>query len=140
MKKYEKPVVMINDELAEGVYAASGDCYSFWANITQTPEEGRGTYAIQINGKHEAADGHHSSERTVQITFNQPVTHEKSNASSLSGDGSNVLTLHFTNESGNYHNNGVDNIGLGQLYVSSDAGLAIIGVTCVYCNRDCGEH
>lgn len=28
MKNYEKPVVMVNEGLAEGVYAASGDCWS----------------------------------------------------------------------------------------------------------------
>ena len=139
MKKYEKPVVMINEELAEGVYAASG-CYTFTARITQKPEQGRGTYAIQVDGVHAAEDGHHSTERTVQISFNQNVTHSKSNASSVSGSGSSILTLKYTNETGNYHNNATDNIGLGQLYVESDSGLAITGITCVYCNMDCEQH
>ena len=29
MKNYERPVVLLNEELAEGVYAGSGDCYTF---------------------------------------------------------------------------------------------------------------
>ncbi|MBR6665468.1 MAG: hypothetical protein IKL22_07120 [Lachnospiraceae bacterium] len=141
MKKYERPVVLVNEELAEGVYAASGAvCYTFTAKITQTPENGRGTYAIQIDGKHDAADGHHSTERTVQISFNQAVTHSQSNASSVSGNGSSVLILEYTNESGNYHNNAEDNIGLGQLYVISDAGLAVTGIVCTQCNMDCSQH
>ena len=40
MKKYEKPVVMINEELAEGVYAASGaTCYLVNSFGCQNPYE-----------------------------------------------------------------------------------------------------
>lgn len=41
MRKYVKPIAVVNSNLAEGVYAASGDCYTVSANITQTPAEGR---------------------------------------------------------------------------------------------------
>ena len=41
MKDYVKPVVLVNEELAEGVYAASGsDCYTVTTNIHQRPETG----------------------------------------------------------------------------------------------------
>ena len=52
MKKYSKPVVSIDNGLAEGVYSASGaGCYDASAYIHQTPETGRGDYRIQVNGK-----------------------------------------------------------------------------------------
>jgi len=35
MKNYEKPVVMVNEGLAEGVYAASGDCWTISCTKTQ---------------------------------------------------------------------------------------------------------
>ena len=55
MKKYSKPVVSVDNGLAEGVYAASGaGCYDASAYIHQTPETGRGDYRIQVNGKHNA--------------------------------------------------------------------------------------
>jgi len=138
MKNYQKPVVIANNELAEGVYAASGDCYSFTADIKQKPELGNPCYVIQIDGKHEADDGHHSSERTVRLVFNQPVEYVSSNAASVSGDGTSSLDLTFVDGvNGSYHNNGVDNIGLGQLKVKSGDGLAILDTYAVSCNHTC---
>ena len=42
---YEKPIVVVNEDLAEGVYTASGDCYNVSAVIVQTPELGNETYS-----------------------------------------------------------------------------------------------
>ena len=53
MSKYVKPVISLDEGMAEGVYAASG-CYTASAYIHQTPENGRGDYRIQVNGKHNA--------------------------------------------------------------------------------------
>ena len=50
-KTYSKPVVTIDIDLAEDVYAASG-CYTVSAYIHQKPETGRGDYRIQLNGQH----------------------------------------------------------------------------------------
>lgn len=41
MTDYKKPVVVGCDDVAEGVYAASG-CYTVTTNIHQRPEFGRG--------------------------------------------------------------------------------------------------
>lgn len=55
MSKYVKPVISLDEGMAEGVYAASGaGCYTASAYIHQTPETGRGDYRIQVNGKHNA--------------------------------------------------------------------------------------
>lgn len=134
MKTYEKPYVLVNEELAEGVYAASG-CYTAEAYIHSTPQEGRGNYLIQLNATHAASDNHHSGMQTLEITFNQPVDYVSSQAQNVFGSGSTRLTLEY-----NYHSNGYDNIGLGDVCVTSDAGLAVSGVRCTYCNGDCGQH
>ena len=43
MKEYMKPMLVTSDELAEGVYLASG-CYTASAYIHQTPQDGRGDF------------------------------------------------------------------------------------------------
>lgn len=143
MKKYEGLVICEINDLAESVYAASGtnddasNCYLFNAKIVQTPQLGNEVYTIQIDGVHNAT--HHSSDRNVLIAFNMPVTYVDSNASSVNGDGSSCLTLFFTDGiNGAYHNNGIDNIGLGQLKVKADAGLSVLSVASNYCNQTCG--
>ena len=47
MVKYSKPMVIVDQGLAEGVYAASGaGCYKASADIHQKPDIGRGDYRI----------------------------------------------------------------------------------------------
>lgn len=137
MKEYKKPIIMVNSDVAEGVYANSGDCYTFKATIIQWPEEGKQTYTIKIDGNHSATDGHHSSERIVMIVFNQPVTYVSSNAVSASGSGTNTLKLTYVQTGGSYHNNAVENIGLGNLEVLSATGLEINSTSCTYCGENC---
>lgn len=133
MKNYEKPIVLVNSELSEGVYAGSGNCYTVSAYIHQTPQEGRGDYRMQLYAAH-AADGHHSGAQYLTISFNQPVKYVLSNGTLKSGDGSSTLMIEF-----NYHNNANDYIGLGDLVVTSDEGLAITSSS-LGCNYDCGQH
>ncbi len=132
MKNYEKPMVMVNESVAEGVYAASGDCYSVSASMTQTPENGRESYTIQLDAVHSSS--HHSSAQTVQIQFNQPVTYS-SGGSCISGNGTNTLQIAFT-----YHANNSENHGLGNLVVTSDDGLVINSVQMIDCNESCSGH
>lgn len=135
MAVYEKPVVTLNKDEAEGVYMASGsDCYTVSAYIHQRPETGRGDYRIQVNGRHAAGDNHHSGEQILTLTFNQPVTYSWSNGTLVSGDGTNTIEIKY-----NYHNNAYDNIGLGDVIVQSDSGLANPSAI-LSCNYDCGQH
>ncbi len=46
MTNYESPVILRTEELAEGVYLASG-CYTASAYIHQTPQSGSGEYRIR---------------------------------------------------------------------------------------------
>ena len=118
---YTKPVLVINDEIAEGVFAASG-CYSATAYIHQSPQEGRGDYRIQVNGVHDA--DHTKETQWLHISFNMPVKYSWSNGTLESGDNTNTLTVRY-----NYHQNPTDNIGLGDLVVKADQGLEIVGVS-----------
>lgn len=121
MKTYSKPVVTIDIGLTEGVYAASG-CYTASAYIQQKPETGRGDYRIQVNGQH---DSDHTKEaQTLTISFNQNVTYVSGGAGLISGNGTATLIIKLS-----YHQNSNDNIGFGDLVVTSDTGLAITGVS-----------
>ena len=111
MSKYVKPVISLDEGMAEGVYAASG-CYTTSAYIHQTNETGRHDYRIQVNGKH--ASDHTRESQTLTISFNQNVEY-------VSG-GTSLIKL-------SYHQNPNDNIGFGDLIVKSDEGLAITGVS-----------
>ena len=123
MREYKKPVVAVDNGLAEGVYAASGaGCYTANACIHQTPQNGRGDYRIQVNGQHSA--DHTREAQTLTISFNQSVTYVSGGAGLISGDGTSTLKVRL-----GYHQNPTDNIGFGNLVVTSDQGLAITGVS-----------
>ena len=123
MVKYSKPMVIVDQGLAEGVYAASGTgCYTVTAKIHQTPQTGRGDYRIQVNGHHNA--DHTKESQVLTISFNQNVTYVSGGAGLSSGDGTPTLTIRLS-----YHQNPTDNIGFGDLVVTSDAGLSITGVS-----------
>ena len=117
MSNYKKPVISIDNGLAEGVYAASG-CYSTKASIYQTPQTGRGDYRIQVNGKH--SSDHTKESQILTISFNQNVTYVSGGAGLVSGNGTTTLIINLS-----YHQNPNDNIGFGDLVVTSDAGLSI---------------
>lgn len=140
MKTYEKPMLLANEELAEGVYAASGsvggadgaDCYRVTTNMHQKPETGRGDYRIQVNAQH--LTNHHGSEQVLVLYFNKPVTYSSSNGTLVSGNNTATIRIKY-----NYHQNGGDNIGLGDVVVVAEAGLAITGAE-VICNKYCPQH
>lgn len=119
-EKYEKPVIIASDDIAEPIYAASGGggCYTTNAYIHQVPEVGRRDYRIQVNGQHHA--DHTRDAQVLIISFNQPVTYVSSNGICTDGT-SSTLRIKYA-----YHQNPTDNIGLGDIVVESDPGLAII--------------
>ncbi len=136
-KNYEKPIVMANEELAEGVYAASGsgsDCYTVTTSIHQTPELGNETYCIQVNATHAAT--HHSTAQELVLYFNMAVTYVSSNGTLVSGDGTTELHISYS-----YHNNNSEYIGLGDVYVQCEdaTGLTVTGAQLI-CNMTCAQH
>ncbi len=77
MKGYEKPIVMVNDGLSEGVYAASGaaeaaDCWT--VNPVSVQDWNGSHHVFEIRCVHSTAVEHISSASTVTLTFDQPVT------------------------------------------------------------------
>ena len=116
-----KPTIITINDLSEGVYLASGGCYSATAKIHQKPQIGRGDYRIQVNGIHKA--DHTKETQWLHITFNQPIVYKSSNGSYVSGNGTTALVIQY-----NYHQNPNDNIGLGDLCVEADSGLTITSV------------
>ena len=78
---------------------AASGCYTASAYIHQTPQTGRGDYRIQVN-------------------------YVSGGAGLISGNGTLILTIKLS-----YHQNPNDNIGFGDLVVTSDPGLAITGVS-----------
>ena len=120
MNKYRKPIIIKNNDIAEGVFAASGEtCYTTEAKIIQRPELGRNDYRIQVNARHHG--NHTKQKQRLIITFNKPVTFKSCNGKLLEGNGTSTLTIELR-----YYQNPTDNIGFGDLTVESDSGLAIL--------------
>ena len=121
MKTYEKPIIIENKDLAEGVFAtgSGSDCYTTRCEIHQKKEEGRNDYRIQVNSDHNA-DHNSNYNQCLHIIFNQPVTYISSGGTLESGDGTNTITIGYA-----YWNNHVDHIGFGDVVVSSEDGLAV---------------
>ena len=122
MKGYEKPVIVINEELSEGIYASSGaGCYTVNAYIVQIPQIGRGDYRIQLDAIHNA--DHTNNSQRLTISFNQGVSYVSSNGELIYGDGTGTLIIDFS-----YWQNEYDKVGLGELVVTSDENLTIKNV------------
>ena len=135
MKKYEKPSIIINEEVAEGVYAASGsDCMSVKAYVSQNPSQNpAGKFVVWVESNHDKSlyggDKHTASGITVTLYFNQPVTcqsndyyqGEPGTSYTVSGgNGSSALTLTFSGDTAN-----AGTKFWGQIYVASEAGLSL---------------
>lgn len=75
--KYEKPVVLVNEELAEGVYAASGaelstDC---WTVDAVSVQDWNGSHHVfEVRCSHSTSVVHISTKTDVKLTFDQPLT------------------------------------------------------------------
>lgn len=77
MTDYEKPVVLANEDVAEGVYTASGgetstDCWSVGAKSVQ---EWNGSHHVfEVSCSHSTGVVHISSKTVVNLTFSSPLT------------------------------------------------------------------
>ena len=123
MNTYKKPTAeKVTFTYEDQIVTASEGCYTANAYIHQTPETGRGDYRIQVNGQHHA--NHTKETQWLTISFNLPVNYSSSQGTLISGDGSTTLKIEYR-----YHQNPNDNIGLGDLVVVADPGLAVTGVS-----------
>lgn len=72
MKNYERPIVIINEDLAEGVYAASGDCWSIYVKRDQSDAGGYSTFRIFAD--HSTSLQHVSQGTSMTITFSTAIS------------------------------------------------------------------
>lgn len=72
MKNYEKPIVMINEDMAEGVYAASGDCWTISVVRDQADAGGYSTYRIYAD--HSTALQHISQATKITVYFSTAIS------------------------------------------------------------------
>lgn len=131
MNSYESPVAIVNEDLSEGVYMASGassssDCWTVTAHIHQRPETGRGDYRLQVDATHLNPDFHRSS-AVITFVFNNVVTvTNPGGGASVMGDitGSTIeLAFDVGTSNPNEHR------GWGDFTVVSDAGLELVSVS-----------
>lgn len=71
MKNYEKPIILKNEELAEGVYAASGDC--MYAEIHNLRYDGDNTMRFGVWYQHRASNDHCATSTYITLGFDTPV-------------------------------------------------------------------
>ena len=105
MKQYAKPVVTVDNGLAEGVYAASGCLVGRIAD--ESYEGGMGNkYRFAVYYTHETKD-HSNTAQIVVVRLNAPVNVVDGNAQGFyrSGNGTNTLT--FVRDS-SMNNSGAD--------------------------------
>lgn len=140
MKSYEKPIAVVNDEISEGVYAASGaggggggsstDC---WTVDAVSVQDWNGSHHVfEIRCAHSTAVKHISSNTEVNLTFSAPLTDAYSEFScSFSGTSVTVnRTLHA-----NAYNSG-DTMTY-KVWVKAADEAATKGITCTGATITC---
>ena len=130
MKKYEKPVVLINEEWAEGVYAASGECWTVSVTMSQPDAGGYARFRVKASDPNA---GHISDKTVITINFNKAVTSAKFEGFSVSCNGS-VVTL--TREShGNAEKSGENYDCDLSVWAEDHQNLAVVGEVGIYCEK-----
>ncbi|MBQ5386552.1 MAG: hypothetical protein IIU40_05865, partial [Lachnospiraceae bacterium] len=78
MKTYEKPVVIENEDLAEGVFAASGDSGSSsdcWTVSGRSVQDWNGSHNVfEMSAVHSTGVTHITTQVTFIYTFSTPIT------------------------------------------------------------------
>ena len=82
MKNYERPVVLQYEDLAEGIYAASGvaeidyandtECWSM--DITKDQKDAGGYSTFRISATHPGTVEHISERTVITVVFSRPVS------------------------------------------------------------------
>ena len=138
MKKYEKPVVMINEELAEGVYANSGDC---WTGSAINEQKWNGSHhEFEIRIVHSTDLLHISTYATVKIWFSNNIDTTDVGVDSctfVSAAENYVIVTRYAH--GNSYNSGDDATFKVRVRTGDQAtteALTVIKVDPTYCNRE----
>lgn len=105
MREYAKPIVTVDNGLAEGVYAASGCLVGRIAD--ESYEGGMGNkYRFAVYYTHETKD-HSNTAQTIVVSLNAPVNVVDGNAQGFYQSGNGTTTLTFVRTS-SMNNSGAD--------------------------------
>lgn len=82
MKNYESPVVLEFEDLAEGIYAASGaaeidyenDTECWTVDVSRDQANAGGYSTFRVHAEHPGSVEHISERTVVTVVFNRPVT------------------------------------------------------------------
>lgn len=95
MKKYEKPIIIKNEEPAEGVYAESGNC--MYAEIRDMRYDGDGTMRFKVWYQHRASNDHCALGTYITLGFSTAVYLSDTSGYVASGNGTQEIRLKITN-------------------------------------------
>lgn len=136
MKNYVRPIVVINDDLAEGVYANSGDCWSGYVQV-ENSWTGKG-HEFRIMITHSNNLQHISTYCTVKVYFSGNIT-EVPEVTNCTVDeiGSNYVIVTRTSHGNSYKSGDTADFAV-TVYTGDRATTEALTVTKVdptYCNR-----
>ena len=105
MKAYERPIVLVNEELAEGVYAASGaevstDCWT--VDVTRDQEDAGGYSTYRVAATHSNSVTHISTKTVVTVVFDGAVTSAEYEGFDVSVSGNTVTLTRESHANGYY--------------------------------------
>lgn len=131
MKSYEKPIAVVNDEVSEGVYAASGGASSAdcWTINPYSVQDWNGSHHVfEVKIVHSDAVKHISTASTSVITFTQNVTDAYSEGNCSATFSGNTVTVVRTLHANAYQSGDVATF---KVWVKSDneANTKAISVT-----------
>lgn len=134
MKTYVKPLLLANDELAEGVYAASGDCWTVAIRDTQ-PWDGN-CHVFYADMTHPSGLQHISNEQRVKLVFNDEIIYAESNAYEMSYSGREVILIRYSH--GNAYGTGDQASIMVKVKAGDEArtkAITCVSSVCTYCDR-----
>lgn len=127
MNQYEKPLIMVNEEVAEGVYAASG-CWTVRVKPGQKFSDNERYFEVKVvHGSNE----NHGQGYTViaEVSFNRALSDVSASMGSASVMGSTV-TVTFSNANANPNENMTSNVKVTAS--GTGAALACTGSSVTY--------
>lgn len=106
---YQKPVILVNDDLAEGVYAASGSSTDCWEVSGGSVQDYNGSHHVfEISAKHSTDVTHITTQVVYTFTFSAPVTNAYSESDFVTTFSGSTVTV-TRNLHANGYNSG-DNV------------------------------
>lgn len=138
MKTYAKPMILANDELAEGVYAASGgntsgDCWTVSASSEQ--EWNGAEHVFEVKAVHGSGE-HISGEQAFKLVFSDTIVGARTELGTCTFSG-NTVTIK-TSRHGNAYGSGDESTFKVWVKAGDEAktkAIACTGAAGTYCDH-----